>query len=28
MADDIVAGVYAATLLYVLHEMGRALFGQ
>ena len=28
MADDIVAGLYAAVLLYVLHEIGRALFGQ
>ncbi|HKW53658.1 MAG TPA: phosphatidylglycerophosphatase A [Stellaceae bacterium] len=27
MADDIVAGIYAAVLLYVLHEIGRALFG-
>jgi phosphatidylglycerophosphatase A len=28
MADDIVAGIYAAVLLYVLHEIGRALLGQ
>lgn len=28
MADDIVAGVYAALLLYVLHEIGRAFFGR
>jgi len=27
MADDIVAGIYAAVLLYVLHEIGRALLG-
>ena len=28
MADDIVAGFYAALLLYVLHEIGRAFFGR
>lgn len=27
MADDIVAGLYAAVLLYVLHLIGRAFFG-
>ncbi|HWG80591.1 MAG TPA: phosphatidylglycerophosphatase A [Stellaceae bacterium] len=28
MADDIVAGVYAALLLYVLHVIGRGFFGR
>ena len=27
MADDIVAGIYAALLLYAVHVIGRALFG-
>jgi phosphatidylglycerophosphatase A len=27
MADDIVAGIYAALLLYAVHAIGRALFG-
>jgi phosphatidylglycerophosphatase A len=27
MADDIVAGIYAAILLYAAHAIGRALFG-